>query len=287
MTRTPPLRYRIYNELLKGKYPSQIAREFNAKPQKIDYHVRVLESNEIVQKEGGKSYPQFYIKGKNATFFEEANKHLKEDFKSHGKAVEHTKKPIPIRTHSTGCIIAPVLRFNDLEKIFPDPPSQIQGSQFWTSKTNNLTIRFQLTNKGSMLFYVYPPSIELASSELSYLPEDFVKEADRVINQIQKKYDWRFGPSRPYHGETHFAIAEDSWFDGSLDKFECETTNLKKVWMWANIDILEEQLHDEIEGVRQYVEELESVVAPKLLKIYEILNQLKSPKPDDSDMMYQ
>jgi hypothetical protein len=290
--------------LLDGSYAQEISRRKHLKPQNVLYQIRTLERAGIVKRVGGKTYPQFYERGPDAAIFEQAAARLSGDNKSDGRGVPTSKKNRS-RTHAKGCVISLVLRAGEMHNLstdegnislFPEAPyNSHNGNTFYRCKVPldglEVSLQFQRTEKGTMLFYVWPPEIMQTAGELSHYPKDYQERADRVLGLLSKYGDWRFGPSRKFAGETHFSVSEDAWFDRSKGTLESETTSLKKAWLWLNIDQLEDELTTRIDALQRYAEEVEEESATKVGNIYRSLNELTKmntpPKKggDDYDHM--
>jgi hypothetical protein len=163
-------------------------------------------------------------------------------------------------------------------RLFDKPHNVQHGNEFFLceicldGKTSK--VQFQRTEKGTMLFYVWPPSVMQSAGELAYEPEGWKDWNKRVLNVLSKYGDWRFGPSRPFSGETHFAVSEDAWFDQSKGTLESETTNLHKMWLWLNIDQVEEQLYAKIHDVEKYAEAVEEQSARKIGNVLQAVSTL-------------
>ena len=284
------LRHDIYLMLLEGSYAAEVSKNKHLKHQTVQYHIKTLEHAGIVARKGGKSYPQFYEKGPNATTFEEASSRLTRDCKDDGRGVTTKQKS---RTHAKGCVITLVTRVGELHRIptgdgpldlFPEHPYNAQhGNEFFKGTLpidgHDIKVQFQRTERGSMLFYVWPPQVEQAAGDLSYCPPAWKECNEWILNLLSKYGGWRFGPARSFSGETHFAVSEDAWFDRSTGILESETTNLRKAWLWLNIDQLEDELASKIEAVERYAEAVEEQSATKIGHVLHAVNKLADGQP--------
>jgi DNA-binding transcriptional ArsR family regulator len=285
------LRREVYEMLIGGSYAADIAKRKHLSHQSVLYQVNALERGGFIKKSGErKSYPQFYERGVKAAVFEEAASRLTEESKrteSNGKGVS-TKQKSHSRTHAKGCVITLVNRVGELSsfptddgtfRLFPAGPYNTQhGNEFFKSRIlvdgREITVQFQRTEKGTMLFYVWPPEVEQTAGELSYQPAAWKELNEHVLNILSKYGGWRFGPTRSFSGATHFAVSEDAWFDRSTGILESETTNLRKAWLWLNVDQLEDELRAKMDSVEKYAEAVEEQSATKIGNVLHAVNRL-------------
>ena len=302
MTKTKELQVRIAKLAAEGLCPSSIAKRIfgsNKHRQKICYHIKKLEKENVLRPIRGTKNPKLYTKGDN--FWKFINKHEPENgdhvgwFVAKAPAEAHhfffkfnVISP-PNRAVPWSKAWAPNNKHADCEKLKRElhpAPAEYKSDihRVWRMSPGDdfnkiVTIKEDIGRKShTIMIMMHPEKLE-SSKDVEQIKKVMVDRAMQIADMLQRAFGYRLGLIEE-SSDGHYAFeiddeivkaakkynirTEDIWFDESNGKHHLET---KKVKIAKAIM----ELPDNLEELKEIIEEQQKT-------ILDIFNELHKTK---------